>query len=529
MEDKKHFFKLLKFDGLSIPQYTEKFNKTTNMIDFGNNNMMPNYYLSLMARSAKHNAIVKGKAQMIAGNGWDRTDISNDAYTFLKNIYNEMDLDEIASRCAYDLEIYGAFCLNLIWSRDRTRVSEINYINPQTVRIQVPNKDYPQQENYFICQDWENWRRKEVVLYPGFSLVDKEKASQILYVKEYRPGRVFYGEPEYISAVNWIEMEYEISQFHLSNINNGFAPSLMINFPTGIPSDEEMDIIMKQLDNQYKGAKGAGNRIFTFSENKDTAPIISTIETNNNDEKFIQLNEEITQGIMSGHRVNNPALFGIRDNSGMVIGKSDLLDSLEIFQSQYVSPKQMLIEKVFRRIARINGINDKLMLNEYQIKFSKTDLQISDILSILQSTMSSASKIALLTSSGYTTEEAIKLVGDSTDSPITSDNTKTTGVSKPSVGSTPSTPVEDKQEAPVNENLKNLSAKQHQQMMRTIRQYNKGQLTREAASTLLKSSLGLNDNDVNSLLGDEEEETPKAHTGQPIKPIGSKPTINNNK
>ena len=423
-KDFKHYFKIMKFDGVNIPQYSEKFNKVTNIIDYGKDNLMPNYYLSLMARSAKHNAIVKGKSQMIGGNGWDRNELSNEAFSFIKNIYNAMDLDEILARIAYDMEIFGAFCLNIVWSRDRKTISEINYINPQTVRIEVPNPKTPEQENYFLCEDWNDWQKKKVVLYPGFSLTNRKKASQILYVKEYRPGIVFYGEPEYISAVNWIEMEWEISQFHLSNINNGFNPNLMINFPSGIPSDEEMDVTMSRMNNQYKGAKGAGSTIFTFSDSDKTAPQINVIDNNANDEKFIQLNEEITQGIMSGHRVNNPALFGIRDQGGVQFGKSDLLDSLEMFQSQYVTPKQSLIEKVFRRLARINGINDKLTINEYQIKFSKSDLQITDILAILTSTMSSSSKVALLTSSGYTSDEAIKLVGESQQTPPTADNTK---------------------------------------------------------------------------------------------------------
>lgn len=424
-KENKHFFKVMKFDGLDIPQYSEKFNKTTNIVDFGASNMMPNYYLSLIARSAKHNAIVKGKSQMIGGNGWDKTDISNDAYSFLKNIYNEMDCDEILARIAYDMEIYGAFCLNIVWSKDRKSIAEINYINPQTVRIEVPDPKYPQKENYFICQDWENWQRKKVILYPGFSLTDRKKASQILYVKEYRPGRVFYGEPEYIAAVNWIEMEWEISQFHLSNIKNGFNPSMLINFPSGIPSDEEMDVTMRKMNQQYKGARQAGEVIFTFSENEKQAPVITTIETAySNDQKFIALNEEITQGIFAGHRITNPALFGIKDEGGVQFGQSDLLNSLEIFQSSYVTPKQLLIEKVFRRLARINGINDKLSINEYQIKFSKSDLQITDILAILTSELLPSSKAALLQSSGYTQEEAIKLVGQSTVTPPTVDNTK---------------------------------------------------------------------------------------------------------
>ena len=60
----------------------------------------------------------------------------------------------------------------------------------------------------------------------------------------------------------------------------------------------------------------------------------------------------------------------------------------------------------------------------------------------------------------------------------------------------------------VNENVKNLTAKQHQQLSRIIRQYSKEQLTRQQATILLKTGLGFTDEEVNGLLGDEP--TPQA-------------------
>ena len=52
----------------------------------------------------------------------------------------------------------------------------------------------------------------------------------------------------------------------------------------------------------------------------------------------------------------------------------------------------------------------------------------------------------------------------------------------------------------VNENLKNLSGRQWQSLTRIIRKFEKGEISQEQAKLLLKSSLGLNDEEVNTML-----------------------------
>ena len=413
----KNAIKVFNFGiGADVPLYKETKN-IGGWIDFGADNLMPNYYLGLMSRSSIHNAILKGKAQMIGGNGFNKDAMSNEGLNFLMNPYNELDLDEILARCSYDLEVFGAFALNIIWSKDRTRIAEIAYISPQRLRIAVPNKKYPNVEEYYLCEDWENWRKKEVVKYPGFSIRDRKSASQILYVKEHRPGRYFYGEPEYTSAARWIELDYEVSYYHLSNIQNGFSPSLMINYVSDIPSDEEMDLLIRRTDREYKGAGSAGKVIYTFSRDKDSAPIITPIEPNSSDERFLQLNDQLTQGVFTGHRVTNPAIFGVRDKGGLITNKSDLLDSLEAFQSMYITPKQRMIEKELQRLMSINGITDKIEIAEYEMKFSKVDLTVADIMSILTSPLSDNQKFELLCSNGYNDETARKLITNNDPKP----------------------------------------------------------------------------------------------------------------
>lgn len=398
--------------GKELPQYKESVNARGGFINFGDNNLMPNYYISLTDRSPKHNAIIHQKASMIGGNGFNKINLSNEAINFISNVANDEDLEEILAKISYDLEIYGAFLLNVVWSKDRSRIAEINYMNPQSMRIAVPDKEYPNVEQYWISRDWSNINKESnrPVLYPGFSVRDRSNPSQLLYCKTYQAGKYFYGVPEYISGSRWIEMEYEISDFHLKNIKNGFAPSMFINFPTGIPTDEEMAINDKKLMRQLAGPKGGGKAFITYSETKDTAPIIQPIDSNDNDSKFIELNDIITEGILGAHRVNDPALFGLSKDTGIFVGQTQILNSLEVFRSQYIIPKQRFIEKIFNRLARINGITDRLEISEYELNFTKMDISIGDVLSILQANISDDAKKNLLVINGYSEEDANKLV-----------------------------------------------------------------------------------------------------------------------
>lgn len=349
-------------DSSTIPQYIEKITKGGYM-SYGDDNLYPDYLISLMNRSAKHNAILKRKAMMIGGNGWSTTGLSTDALRFLDNPYNDMNLSDIAFRCSYDLEIFGSFAVEVIYSKDMTKIAEINYIPSNKIRVSE-NREY-----VYYADDWSNLKKFGPIKKPILDL-NNPTSSQILYVKEYRPGSEYYGQPEYLSCVNWIELEWEISLFHLNQVKRGFAPSMVITFKNGIPSDEEMRDIIRQLQNDYEGAINAGKTMFLFSDGEDRAPSITPIDLNDSDERFIELNKEITQGILTGHSVTNPGLFGI-STPGELGQKSVILESLEIFQSMYVNPKQDIIERTFSKLARFNNIEAPLVLNKYNLDLQK--------------------------------------------------------------------------------------------------------------------------------------------------------------
>jgi DNA-binding Lrp family transcriptional regulator len=79
--------------------------------------------------------------------------------------------------------------------------------------------------------------------------------------------------------------------------------------------------------------------------------------------------------------------------------------------------------------------------------------------------------------------------------PVVADNAPTEAT-QPSV---------NQEQVEVNDNLKNLSGRQYQQLMRVIRQFSQGKITKEIAVTMLKSGLGMTDNEVNAMLGIDDD------------------------
>ena len=114
---------------------------------------------------------------------------------------------------------------------------------------------------------------------------------------------------------------------------------------------------------------------------------------------------------MAGHRVVNPSLFGIK-TEGELGGSKDIIDYLNIFKAEYVIPRQKMIEKIFNKLARQNGITEVIKVNEFKLDL---DVQIStgDILAVLQSPLSQEQKKNVLITIGIQPDEAEKLTKQS--------------------------------------------------------------------------------------------------------------------
>jgi hypothetical protein len=347
-----------------VPEFCEKITKK--YVYAGNDNLYPNYLLSLANNSAKHNAILVTKTDIVAGEGIAAT--TDAALTsFIANAQGEEDLSEIIKKSAFDLNLYGYCFLQIIWAKNKNTVAAIHYIDSSKIRFCKKEKEEDAQL-FAICSDWKvgNFKTDKVSFLPEFSRENiKINSTQIYFIKQHRPSLDFYSLPDYVGAVKWIELDNMISNYHLNNVNNSYNPSLFLTF-YAVPTDEEMGKIVSDLENNYKGSNNAGKVFFAFADNKDTAPTITPLTLNDSDERYVALQQDIKQNLLTGHRVTSGMLLGIAE-AGSLAGKQELQDSFEIFQKTVISPKQKLFEYHLSKLAAINGAVEPLKIIRYKL------------------------------------------------------------------------------------------------------------------------------------------------------------------
>jgi hypothetical protein len=373
MKEKK-IIRIFKFGELTLPKFKEEISK--GWISFGEHNLYPEYLVGLKRKSPKHSAILKRKVDMIAGKGFIKDSLNK---KFLQNGFSDDSLDEIAYKCAYDLVIYGGYAINVIWSIDKTTIAKVEYVDFRKIRMTTDELPQEKKEGFFkpvdlkyywYSDDWSNTRKYKPELIQGFSkkyrgqTANEEiqgSSNQLMYVLDYEPGCDYYTLPDYISGVDYIELDGEIAQWHLQNVKNGFAPSYIINFST-VPTDEEMDAIYKDMEKQYAGSANAGRVILTFSEGKERAPEITKIELNDSDERYKDLHNQIKENIFIVHSCSE-AILGVQ-TPGKLGGMQELINTYTIFKEEVIAPKQKKLEDTFNKLASINDVPD-LILNDY--------------------------------------------------------------------------------------------------------------------------------------------------------------------
>lgn len=342
-------------------------------------NLYPQFLIDLYYNSSTHAAIVNQTASMIAGSGLQIEDETNlEALVRLKKFIasanSKETLQEVIDKISFDLKLQGAYALNIIWSKDRTEISEIYHIGVEKIRAGVPN-EMGVVDTYYVSADWSNYRQKNnrPTAIPAFNMKDRTSPSQILYSSLYSPSMQVYGTPDYSGCTNWCLTDQYVSEFHLSNIKNGFAGSYFINFNNGVPTREERLQVERSIANKFAGASNAGKFVLTFSDNKDREPTITPISVANADKQYLALQELLVQNILTGHRVTSPMLMGIKNDTGLGNNADELNQAFEVYLNSVVKPFQANILKTLAKIFEVNQMNLPVSIKQFTPVSTKFD------------------------------------------------------------------------------------------------------------------------------------------------------------
>ena len=333
----------LKFNKATLSSFSEVVNRNTPFISWGIDNQFVNELYLLNDASPIQNACIRSKVDNCVGMGY-----VNDYRINLKETLND-----VSKKMFYEFITTGNLFLEVIWKQDRTQgLASIHVIPSRYMRLHKPEELGGEVTKYLYCRDWMNWRKSGIV---EFSELDPRNFTdrQIVHIKNYQSGYDYYGAPDWLSVINDVRLNHEITVYNLSHIQNGLNPSLWVHFNVPAPdSQNEQNQILQNIEGRYAGAENSGRVIVSYGESEqkpEITQIASTVETG----YFSGIFELVQKQIMSGHKVIDGSLIGLPNPGGFSSSADQLETAYKLFMSTSIKPIQTFMNRELKPLLEL--------------------------------------------------------------------------------------------------------------------------------------------------------------------------------
>ena len=370
--------KTSEFGFINLSTYTSPEVKEVNgadWIEYGADNNYFQYLIDRYNGSPTNNAAINGISQAIYGKGLNATDSSSkpNEYAQMVSLFKK----DVVRKLCYDLKLMGQCAIQIIYSKDRKTIAQIEHMPIETLRAEKCNED-GEVPAYYYYKDWANIKRTDIpTRIPAFGM-SKENI-EILYVQPYKAGFYYYSPVDYQGGLQYAELEEEVSNYHLNNILNGLSPSMLINFNNGTPNQQERQLIENKIAQKFSGTSNAGKFILAFNDNKDSQAEITPVQLSDAHNQYQFLSEESQSKIQVAHRVVSPFLLGIKSSTGFSSNADEIKTASLLMDNTVIRPFQELLIDNFDRILAYNDISLNLYFTTLQpLEFTEVDSEIQD-------------------------------------------------------------------------------------------------------------------------------------------------------
>jgi len=346
----------MRVDSISLSKYEEENYEVkeskSGWVDYGEDNLFPQYLINLFYSSPVHSALVTSIASLIFGQGVHANGRAK--LQFLK-----WGIEDDLQKLCVDLKLQGGFVLEVHYDADK-KPKNLYHVPFEKVRSGIADA-FGDVHQYYYCNDWEDTRKNKPIPVEAWNPRSITGEKQYLYVKPFAVGSSYYPKPDYMGAINWIEIDKRIAIFHNNNIMNGMTPSLAIAFKNGIPDPQQRMKDKLEVQKSLAGEHNAGKILLLYSDSGVDAPEVTIVGGDNNDEKYQFLSTEATDKIMIGHRVTSPALFGVK-TAGQLGTTEELKTASMIFERDVIEPYRRVVIQALNKVLDQTGIMDNLTI-----------------------------------------------------------------------------------------------------------------------------------------------------------------------
>ena len=339
----------------NIVSPVEKVLAGRDMVEWGTRNAYPDYLLDLYNNVPTLRSIINGNIDYVAGDDVTIMPLQEEFTNQEMNMRGDTIREQVKD-IAKDFEIYGGFALQVIRNL-AGEVAEVYYIDMRYLRT---NKEG---DVFYYSEKWGKSSRTDMVVYPAFlpkieweKLSDEERnrhASSILFVKNVHTQ--VYPAPLYAASIKACEIERLIDEFHLSDINNHFVSSAIINFNNGDPGQEIKSEIERDFNEKFCGASNGGRVAFSWNPNKESATDIVEFKMEDFGERYKALSQHSRTQIFTSFRAI-PLLFGLTSEANTGFSTEEFEQSFKLYNRTQIQPVQRMICDAYDKIYGQRGV-----------------------------------------------------------------------------------------------------------------------------------------------------------------------------
>lgn len=441
-------------------------NYSKKIINYGAKNDYPSRLLFWFNNDAEHGAICKGKARYISGLGIKPKEPNPQAEAWLKtanpneswyDMGKKTDLDEVLSGGEFIKVVSNALGQPIqFWHLDfaKCRMSDcLNYVR--------------------YSNDWSKFD-EPVTTFPIWK--NNTYGTSVFIYKQYAPTASklsgAYAQPEYLSCTLDIDTDVRISTFGNSLVSKNFSAGHIVTVFNGEKRPDAQKAITDKIKGNHGGEEEAGDTVVIFTDVNGKSTEIAAVPTNDLDKQYEAISKRNQQKKLTGHNVSG-VLFKIK-TEGQLGNRAELIEAHELFINEYAKVKQE---------AKL-----RIMQMFYKARYGQ------DVEFVVEQVQPIGVEIPL--------ENAAVVAALNAKDPniITNYLIEKYGIKLPEVAPGAA------QVGQVNTNLKGLSGRESQDMLRVVRQFDKGQLTRQQAILRLTSGYGLTEQEASIFLNENDED-----------------------
>lgn len=317
------------------------------------------YYQNLILRylgSPTNNRCINGICDLIYGHGVECTDEYErpdkfKQYLEMKRLFNPHEI----RRVIQDLKQLGQGTAQVIYNKDKTKI--LKFVHTPTETWRAGKADRGVIKKYYYHPSWDKYKSGDKLKsLPTFGHGSDKDLIELYIFRPYKSGYYYYSPVDYHGALQYCELEEEVSNYHINNVQNGMQPSMLVNFNNGVPPEEIQELLEQKITDKFAGTSNAGRAIIAFNDDADSAANIEPIHLPDAHAQYQFLSDESREKIMLGHGVVSPILLGIKDNTGFGNNAEELRTSSILMDNMVIRPFQNIMIDGLKEILSFNSV-----------------------------------------------------------------------------------------------------------------------------------------------------------------------------